>query len=378
MILGALIDAGAPESDVRTSLESLDLGGWSLEVSEVHRAGLRATRALVHVAEREAPRSYLDIVSLLEDSRVADRVRERALRIFELIASAEARVHGVGLAQVHLHEVGATDALIDVVGSSAAIEHFTPATISASAVATGTGTVTTDHGRLPLPAPAVAELLTGVPVFSRGTSELVTPTGAAILRAACDSFGDMPTMVLESTGYGAGHADRDVPNVVRVFVGEPMDHHRREGAVVMETNIDDMPPEILPHVIERLLAAGAHDAWTTPIVMKKGRAAATLSVLCDESSRATLMDIVFAETTTLGIRVSPVEKHTLARAWIEVDVDGYAIRVKLASRNGKVVSVAPEYEDARAAALATGRPLRDIYEVATQAARAAGAGTVST
>jgi uncharacterized protein (TIGR00299 family) protein len=370
MILGALIDAGAPVSGIRASLESLDIEDWTLDVAPVTRAGLRATRALVGIEREEPPRSYSDIVAILQRSRVADRVKERALRTFELLALAEARVHGVEVEEVHLHEVGATDALIDVVGSSAAIEHFNPATISASAIATGTGTVSTEHGELPLPAPAVAELLTGVPIFSRGSSELVTPTGAAILRAACDSFGDMPQLLLQYIGYGAGHHDREVPNVVRVFVGETMDRQRHD-AVVIETNIDDMSPEILPHVIDRLLDAGAQDAWTTPIVMKKGRAATTLSVLCDDASKAPLIDIVFAETTTLGVRLSPVEKHTLKRRWVEVEVEGHSIRVKLAARDGTVMSVAPEYEDARTAALATGRPLREIYEQASFLARSA-------
>jgi uncharacterized protein (TIGR00299 family) protein len=370
MILGALIDAGAPVEGIRASLEALDIENWTLDVAPVTRGGLRATRALVRVENEEPPRSYSDIVNILERSHLTDGVRERALRTFELLASAEARVHGVGVEVVHLHEFGATDALIDVVGSCAAIESFHPATISASPVATGTGTVATDHGELPLPAPAVAELLTGVPVFSRGSSELVTPTGAAILRAACHSFGDMPHLVLQCTGYGAGEHDRHVPNVMRVFVGETTDR-RHHDAVVIETNIDDMSPEILPHVIDRMLAAGAQDAWTTPIVMKKGRAATTLSVLCDDATKATLIDIVFTETTTLGLRVSSVKKHTLARRWVEVDVDGHLIRVKLAARDGRVMSVAPEYEDARTAALATWRPLREIYEQASLLARSA-------
>jgi uncharacterized protein (TIGR00299 family) protein len=370
MILGALIDAGAPVDGIGASLEALDVESWTLDVAPVTRAGLRATRALVGIDHEEPPRSYSDIVAILQRSHLTDRVRERALKTFSLLASAEARVHEVEMEHVHLHEVGATDALIDVVGSSAAIEHFQPATISASPIATGTGTVVTEHGELPLPAPAVAELLTGVPVFSRGSSELVTPTGAAILRAACDSFGDMPQLILQCTGYGAGEHDRQVPNVVRVFVGETTDR-RRHDAVVIETNIDDMSPEILPHVIDRLLASGAQDAWTTPIVMKKGRAATTLSVLCDDGTKAALIDIVFTETTTLGLRVSSVEKHTLAREWVEVEVEGHPIRVKLAARDGTVMSVAPEYEDARTAALATGRPLREIYEQASLLARSA-------
>jgi pyridinium-3,5-bisthiocarboxylic acid mononucleotide nickel chelatase len=369
MILGALIDAGAPVTKIKTAIEGLGLSNWDVEVQEVTRAGLRATRVIVRVEGDDPPRSYSDIVGLLRGARLDDRVRRRALKTFELLGSAEARVHRVPVEEVHLHEVGATDALIDLVGACAAIEHFRPATITASPVATGTGIVATDHGPLPLPAPAVAELLTGVPVFSRGTAELITPTGAAILRAACDSFGEMPQLVLDKTGYGAGQADHELPNVVRVFVGDALGRPR-ENAVVLETNIDDMSPEILPHVIERLLAAGAHDAWTTPIVMKKGRAATTLSVLCDNATTSAMIDVIFAETTTLGVRATTVAKHTLGRHWVEVDVEGHPIRVKLGSRDGAVVSIAPEYDDARAVALATGRPLREIYERATHSVRA--------
>jgi uncharacterized protein (TIGR00299 family) protein len=371
MMLGALLDAGAPEENVRISLEALRLPDWRLDVRETAPGGLRGLRAHVTLSSREKHRSYLDVRNLLDRVGLDDGVRARAIAVFGRLAEAEARVHGVPLDDVIFHEAGATDALIDIVGTCAALEHFKATSVSASAIATGIGSVLTTHGELPLPAPAVAELLRGVPIFGRGNSELVTPTGAALLVTLCNAFGDLPPMTLRAVGYGAGaRAEHPTgrPNVLRVLVGEAT-NQAVERALLIETNIDDLSPELIPHVIEQLLEAGAHDAWATPIVMKKGRNAATLSVLCDEAGRDKLMDIVFAETTTLGLRISTVSKHALEREGFEVDVAGHPVRVKVGRRDGRAVTVAPEYEDARAAARATGRPLKDIYSIATEAAR---------
>jgi pyridinium-3,5-bisthiocarboxylic acid mononucleotide nickel chelatase len=367
MLLGALIDAGAPESTIRRSLNALGLPGWSLEVGEVRSHGIRAVRAKVSVSQSEPARSYRDVVAVLEHSDLDDNVRTRALRTFEHLAESEARVHGVEVERVHLHEVGATDALIDVVGTCAALEHFSPSVVACSPIPTGIGSITAEHGELPLPAPAVADLLRGVPLYSRGHEELITPTGAALLVAACNSFGSMPAMTLSSVGYGAGERVLSTPNVVRVLVGQavPVESDR---ALVIETNIDDLSPELVPHIIEQLIEAGAQDAWTTPIVMKKGRSALTMSVLCDEAARDKLMDIIFAETTTLGVRVIPVAKHALQREWINVEVHGHTVSVKVARRHGDVVTIAPEYEGARAVARATGVPLKEVYSIATKEA----------
>ena len=367
MILAALMDAGAPESDVRAAVESLGIGGWTLTVSEVRRAGLRAARAEVIVDTPETPRRYPDIVSIVENAPLPEPVKRRALITFRVLAEAEAAVHGTSVADIHLHEVGMTDALVDIVGSSAAIEHFGPSVVCSSAIATGTGSVPTDHGELPLPAPAVAELLRGAPLYEVGTMELVTPTGAAILRAACDSFGTMPPMTMEHIGYGAGSDDPARPNVLRVIIGQAADH-RFEAALQIETNIDDSTPEALAFVVERLLDAGAHDAWAAPIVMKKGRPAVTLSVLCDPLDRHRLEEIVFAETTTLGTRATDVTRRTLERETVNVDVFGQTVRVTVARSGGRIVTTAPEYDDARAAARSSGKPLKEIYALAIRAA----------
>jgi uncharacterized protein (TIGR00299 family) protein len=367
MILGALIDAGAPEGEVRSAIEALGIDGWTLAVREVRRAGLRAAHAEVVIETPEPPRSYADIVSIVEHASVPEPVKQRSLNTFRLLAEAEAAVHGLPMEQVHLHEVGMTDALVDVVGSSAAIEYFRPSLISCSAVATGTGSVQTDDGELPLPAPAVAELLRGAPLYGVGQSELVTPTGAAILRAACNVFGELPPMAVEHIGYGAGSRDSDRPNVLRVLIGEESTD-RIDAAMLIETNIDDSTPEALAFVVERLLEAGALDAWAAPIVMKKGRPAVTLSVLCNPPTRHRLEEILFAETTTLGTRAAVVTRRTLQRETMTVNVHGHHVGVTVARSGGRIVTTAPEYEDARATARATGKPLKEIYALAIRAA----------
>ena len=369
MLLAALIDAGAPEADIRANLDGLGLSGWQLDLHETRRGGLRALRADVRLTEGEIHRSYSDVRAVLEVAAIHESVRERALAVFASLAKAEATVHGTSTEDVVFHEVGSTDALIDIVGVCSALSHFNPKTVAASALATGSGTISSGHGRLPLPAPAVAELLKGIPLVGRGDAELLTPTGAALLATLCDSFGGLPPMTLSAVGYGAGARDSTDPNVVRVLVGSEVHAADSEQALLIETNVDDLSPELMGHVIEQLLEAGAHDAWMAPIVMKKGRHATTLSVLCDEAGRDKLMDVIFRETTTLGVRTSTVNKHMLPRAWIEVEVAGAIIRVKIARRAGEIVTVAPEYEDARAAARTTGRPLKEIYSAAAEAAR---------
>ena len=366
MILGALIDAGAPESDVIRAVESLAIDGWTLSVNKVRRAGLRASHADVTIEMPGQPRSYSDIVSIIEQAQMPDAVKRRSLDTFRAMAEAEAAVHGVPVDRVHLHEVGMTDALVDVVGSSAAIEHFRPSLVACSPIATGTGSVRTDDGELPLPSPAVAELLRGAPLYGVGESELVTPTGAAILRSACDEFGVLPPMSVEHIGYGAGARDSERPNVLRVLVGENVG--ASQTAVLIETNIDDSTPEVLAYVVERLLAAGAHDAWASPIVMKKGRSAVTLSALCDPDARSRFDEILFEETTTLGTRATLVTRRMLPRDSLTVTVHGHNIRTNVARSKGRVVTVAPEYEDAAAAARATGKPLKEIYTLAIRAA----------
>ena len=367
MLLGALLDAGADEAKVRGALDSLALSGWEMTVTEVTRAGLRATRAEVTTSDGGPPRSYRDIVSLLEAAPLDDDVARTALEVFAALGRAESAVHGVPLEDIHFHEVGGIDALIDVVGCSAAWADLAPSSATSSPVATGIGSVTTAHGLMPLPAPAVTELLTGVPLVGRGETELVTPTGAALLTVLAEGFDELPAMTVAATGYGAGGRDLELPNVLRVLLGAELRPSQRSEGEVISTNLDDLSPEILPHVVERLLAAGAQDAWVTPIIMKKGRPGYTLSVLTDRSHRTALLEVVYRETSTLGTRVVSVVKDALDRSFLDVEVEGLRVRVKIGRRQGNVTSVAPEHEDARRVSAETGLPLKEVYARALSA-----------
>jgi pyridinium-3,5-bisthiocarboxylic acid mononucleotide nickel chelatase len=370
MILAALLDAGASLDEVRRNLDALGLQ-WSLEVSQVQRGPLRSTRAEVTVDEDGTERSHGDIVAMLDAAALDASVKERAESVFAVLAGAEGRIHATSPDDVSFHEVGSLDAIIDIVGCCAALESFLPARVVCSPIATGTGTVETSHGVLPLPAPAVTEILQacGGTLVARGERELITPTGAALLAVFVDNFGAMPSMTVERAGYGAGAANTDVPNVLRVLTGEvmkeldadPDSSHSPDSSILIETNLDDMAPELLPHVIDSLLEAGAQDAWVTPIVMKKGRPGITLTALCAPVKKFHMMEIIFRETTTLGIRVTAVHRAIADRHWADVEVAGEKVRVKIGSRNGDVIGAAPEYEDVLAAAKATGLPLKEIY-----------------
>ena len=372
MVLGALLDVGVPEEVVRGSLGALGIEGWSLEVAGVGRGGLRATKATVSAPANDAHRSYGDIVGLLRSSSLSPDVKELSLDVFEVLARAEARVHRMELQEVVFHEVGALDAIIDIVGSCAALQHLAPDVVVTSPIATGSGLIESAHGTLPLPAPAVAEILAtrSAPLASRGQRELITPTGAALVTTWSDNFGELPSMRIDGVGYGAGASDDAVPNVLRVFVGQlEVSPDIGSNALLIETNVDDMSPELLPHVVERLIETGAQDAWHAPIVMKKGRPAQTLSVLVDPSLKDAALDVLFRETTTLGVRVTAVAKEWLEREWIRVELNGHPLSIKIGLREGDVVTMAPEYEEALVVAHATGLPLKEVYARALDEAR---------
>lgn len=364
MVLGALIDAGCPPRQIRVSLDALRLEGWELHVDEVTKSGLRATKVNVTVAEESAERTYNDIVKIVADAALDDAIKARALSILETLAAAEGRVHGVASEEVQFHEVGSLDSIIDIVGTSAALEHYMPARIVTSSIATGSGTAHTSHGTIPLPAPAVAEIVArrGAPIHGSGHVELLTPTGAAILATVSHDFGSPPPMVIDNVGYGAGTDELAIPNVVRVLIGTSIEGDAT--AVVLEANIDDMSPELLPDVIDLLLSEGAQDAWLTPIVMKKGRPAFTLGVLCGLDRAHELRDLMFRETSTLGVRMTSVAKSALERHWVDAQVEGMTVRVKIGRRGSRNITSAPEHDDAVAVARATGLPLRRVYELA--------------
>lgn len=364
MLLGALLDTGASEEAVRSSLEALPLEGWTLSVKRTMKGPISATQVTVTHDSGAVSRRYADIKAMLGGADLAAGVKQRALETFELLARAEAKIHGAPTEDVHFHEVGGVDTVIDIVGVAAALEILQPDQVITSPIATGRGRVDSLHGPIPVPAPAVLELLKGAEIFERGTDELVTPTGAAILRAATSRFGSMPPLEITSVGYGAGARDAELPNVVRVIEGELTEDGGDKAHFLIETNLDDISPELIPYAIERLLEAGAKDAWSAPIRMKKGRHGITLSVLADEVSRRAVLDVLYRETTTLGARIRRAEKEELERHFESVTIEGHPVRVKVAIRDGEVLNASPEYEDAVKVARITGLPLKEIYRAA--------------
>jgi uncharacterized protein (TIGR00299 family) protein len=361
MALGALLDAGADLDEVRTILERLPVSGWELEAHAVTRGGVGGTKVDVRVQEHGIVRTHAHIVGLVEEARLPSQVRDRSLAVFAALAEAEGRIHRKPPSQVHFHEVGGMDAIIDVVGTCAALESLDIDVVRASAIATGVGMVRTQHGMLPNPAPAVVELLRGAPTYGREVSvELTTPTGAAFLAALASGFGALPRLTIESTGFGAGSRElQDLPNLVQAVVGE-MDADDVAGVsgqpvVLLEVNVDDVTGEVLAHTIGALLDAGAHDAWITPIVMKKGRPAHTIGALADPVLADQVARVLTDETGSFGVRGTRLERWPSARTTDIVEVDGLPVRIKVGPGRAKA-----EHDDAARVARTTGTPLRDV------------------
>lgn len=377
MTLGALIDAGADFDELKARLQTIPLEPFTLERETVESGGITACKITVRTSTAGIIRTYTSIRALLDAGDLPAAALNIAHRIFRRLAEAEAKIHRKELEQVTFHEIGAVDSIVDVAGTALALSLLEVERVFASPVPTGMGMTRTEHGLLPIPAPAVVELLQGAPLYSRGVPvELVTPTGAAILAALSEGYGDMPLMELESVGYGAGSHALDFPNVLRVMVGTekerarpPAEPAQPAGEVVLETNIDDLNPELYEYVIERLLDAGAQDAWLTPIVMKKSRPAVTLSVLCSVQRTGALRQIIFRETGTLGIRTTPVSKDALEREVIKVETQHGAVQVKVGRLEGNAITVAPEFDDCARIARDAGVPAKDVYEEALRLGR---------
>jgi pyridinium-3,5-bisthiocarboxylic acid mononucleotide nickel chelatase len=369
MALGSLMDAGAPVDEVQGLLKRLPVGGWSLDVEPVLRGGIAATHAVVTTSEGAVVRTYAHITALIDEARLPDRVRDRAQRVFAALAEVEGRLHRRPPAQVHFHEVGGLDAIVDVVGTCAALEVLEVDEIHASAVATGTGMVRTSHGILPVPAPAVIDLLRGAPTYGSDLPiELTTPTGAALLAGLASGWGPLPPMVVTSTGFGAGtRVVEEMPNVTQVVIGERTARAGDDGqpVVLLEVNVDDATGETLAHAVAELLEAGAHDAWVTPIVMKKGRPAHTVSALADVSLAEQVARVLTEETGSLGVRMQSLARRPAERRVDEVDVGGVPVRVKVSAGRVKV-----EARDAERAARRIGLPFREVVSRAEEAWRA--------
>jgi len=371
MLLGALLGAGVPLETLQAAVDAVVPEPVTFHVEQVTRNGFAATRCHVEVADSSTHRTWADVAALLAAADLADPVRARAHRCFERLANAEAAVHGTAPEEVHFHEVGALDAIADVVGVCAGVEHLGLERLVVSPVAVGSGTVRGAHGEMPVPPPAVAELLRGAPSYSGpGSAELCTPTGAALLTTLASGFGGQPPMAVDRIGVGAGARDPDThANVLRLFVGAAAEVPEVRPLLV-ETNVDDLDPRLWPNVLAALLEAGAADAWLTPILMKKGRPAHTLSVLVSGDRAEPVRAEIFRQTSTIGVREVPVGKSALERRMTSVRVAGCEVRVKIAEYRGSVVNVQPEYDDVAAAAAATGRPVKEVLADAVTACAA--------
>ena len=378
MTLGALLDAGADEAAFRPELAELQGIKFDLEISKVSRNGIQATDVRVITGHEHHHRGLKEVSEIITSSTLSESVKARAVEIFTRLAEAEGVVHGTSAEEVHFHEVGAVDAIVDIVGSAIGLELLGVEKVYASPLPMGHGFVQAAHGKIPLPAPATVELLKGVPVYDAGVQgELVTPTGAAIIRTLASEFGDMPAMKIDSIGYGAGKTEFPFPNALRLMIGEcccpsdgsdGSDGSDRSGRVsIIETNIDDMNPEFYDSVFERLFAAGALDVYLTPIHMKKNRPATLLSVISPTDKTDELARIILANTTSFGVRISSATRRCLEREWETVSTRFGEIRIKIGLLNGEVITTSPEYEDCRKAADAHSVPVKAAYDAAVVA-----------
>jgi uncharacterized protein (TIGR00299 family) protein len=378
MILGAMIDAGVDPAALMNQLECLNVSGFKIDFKRVERSGISSTHAVVHAAHEHQHRHLSDIKKIIDKSNLSSEVKSRAIQIFTRLAEAEARVHNQHIDQVHFHEVGALDAIVDVVGASICFEMLGIQRFVSSPINVGTGFVEMEHGRFPVPPPAVVELLKGVPFYSTEVQgELLTPTGAAIITTVCESYGMLPEITVELSGYGAGTRQYEkFPNVLRIFVGDtgPQSTERRAESLtagsgklepalmLLETNLDDLSPQILGHLMERAFELGALDCYFTAVQMKKDRPGTLVSILCEIRHCESLTDLLFKETTTLGVRSYEVKRRTLQRETVRVETQYGPIDVKVAYLNGSVVNEMPEFEQCRRAASETGLPLKVIQD----------------
>ncbi|HEY3375486.1 MAG TPA: nickel pincer cofactor biosynthesis protein LarC [Candidatus Aquicultor sp.] len=368
MFAGALLDAGLPIGVLEKELAKLPVGDYEISAKKVLKQHISATKFTVTVGEQHIVRTWRNVRELIEASSLDYAIKVDSLAVFARIANAEAKVHGKPVEQVHFHEVGAVDSIVDIVAGVVGVHHLGIEKLYSSPVATGTGMVKTEHGTLPVPAPATLEILEGAPIYGGGiTAELTTPTGAALLMHFATFVEDIPQNKLEATGYGAGSSTLEIPNVVRILVGEE-ERVAEQDVVLLETNIDDAPAEVLGYTMQALFELGALDVWFIPIEMKKSRPAVMLSALTPMGIEEQAIDVIFAETSTLGVRVRRQSRRIAEREIISVDTPFGKVRAKVGTYKGKIIAVSPEYEDVSKLALATGRPFKDIFDAARQAA----------
>jgi len=370
MILGSLIDAGLNPNGLRETLKKLRIQTVQLKVKKVLKGGLSATQLIVEGrGEKRHHRTLQEILRIVERSNLEAEIKEKSREVFERIASVEAKIHRVAMEEVHFHELGGLDSIVDIVGAVWGIRQMGIEKIYVSRVNVGTGFVKCEHGVLPVPAPATLSLMEGRPIYSSGVErELLTPTGAALLTTLGSEFGSMPVINVERIGYGAGRDDLLHPNLLRLIIGASVPESVKERVIVVETNIDDMNPQMYDYVMERLLAMGVLEIFITPILMKKNRPGHLLTVICPAEKLPTVTKFLFTETTTLGLRWHEEERAKAEREIVPLQTKYGRIRFKLARWEGKVINLSPEYEDCKRWATEKGIPLKEVFEEARKEA----------
>ncbi|HZK40963.1 MAG TPA: nickel pincer cofactor biosynthesis protein LarC [Atribacterota bacterium] len=377
MTVGALLDAGLKIDTLEKELKKLGLSGYQLEVNKVVKKGISATQFKVKIKEEGVERRFKDILDILEKSKLDEEVKKETEKIFFNIAQAESKIHRKDIDKIHFHEIGGLDSIIDITSAVIGIKTLGIEEIHSSALPVGKGFVKCAHGVIPVPAPATLELLKNIPIYSGGIEgEMITPTGAGIISTLAKSFGERPSMKIEMTGYGAGEKEFTIPNLLRVSIGEKIlkDENLKDGylsdeAVLIESNIDDMNPEFYDHIMEKLFSQGALDVFLTPIQMKKNRPAHMLSIIVYEQNLKEILEVLFSESTTLGVRIREVKRLRLVQQNFIIATKYGKIKVKVGMFKGKIKNIAPEYEDCKKMAQQYKVPLKEVYDEAMKVIR---------
>jgi uncharacterized protein (TIGR00299 family) protein len=372
MAVGALLDAGLKIETLEKELKKLGLSGYQLEVSKVVKKGISATKFKVKIKEEGVERRFKDILTILEKSKLDEEIKKETKKIFFNIAQAESKIHQKDIDRIHFHEIGGLDSIIDITSAVIGIKTLGVEEIHSSSLPVGRGFVKCAHGAIPVPAPATLELLKNIPTYNGGIeSEMITPTGAAIIGTLAKSFGERPLMKIERIGYGAGEKEFSIPNLLRVSIGEKIleDENLKDGyvgdeAVLIETNIDDMNLEFYDYIMDKLFSQGALDVFLTPIQMKKNRPAHMLSITVYEQDLKEILEVLFSESTTLGVRIREIKRLRLAQQNFITETKYGKIRVKVGIFKGKIKNIAPEYEDCKKMAKQHQVPLKEVYEEA--------------
>lgn len=360
MILGAFIDSGLNKNVLISKFKKTKIPKFTIDIKKVKKQGIVGTYLEVKTTDK-TERKIGDILKIIRESNLDEEVKNLSQKIFEKLFSAEAKVHGKKFDEIHLHELSATDAIVDIVGSCIAIKEMGIEKIYSSPLNLGSGFVSCKHGTLPVPAPATLEIIKNIPIYSSDIKEeLTTPTGAAIITTLADKFCNLPPIKIKKIGYGAGSKNLPIPNFLRIYLGEE-ENYNKDNILQIETNIDDLSPQIYDYLFERLFEAGALDVYLTPIIMKKTRPAVVLSVLCYEQNLQKIKDIIFSETTTLGVRIHKVNRIILKREIKEVNTKFGKIKVKIVKENNKIIKTIPEYEDCKNIAKKYKIPLREVF-----------------